>query len=124
MIDDEKAIGNLITGCAFELPESFLSFHRQYGAIKGELRIPPYWFQLWPVSDLLQANRNYQVQEFLAGWFAFGSSGGGEMLAFDAQATQPWKVYRVPFIGMDESQALFIAEDFTAFVQAINLVNP
>jgi hypothetical protein len=124
MIDYEKAIGNLIAICTFELPESFLSFHRQYGAIEGELRIPPYWFHLWSAEDLLKANQDYQVQELLPGWFAFGSSGGGEMLAFDARGTHPWKVYRVPFIGMDESQALFIAEDFMAFVQSINLANP
>ena len=123
MIDDERTIGSLIASCAFELPESFIRFHRQYGAVEGELRIPPYWFQLWSARDLLQANRDYKVQVFLPGWFAFGSSGGGEMLAFYTREPQPWKVYVIPFLAMTEAEARAIAEEFESFVEAMITAN-
>jgi hypothetical protein len=60
------------------------------------------------------------VQELMPDWFAFGTSGGGEILAFDTRTAQSWKVYAVPFITTNESDALLIADDFESFVKAVN----
>jgi hypothetical protein len=40
MIDDQEAIGDLIAECAFELPESYVNFLRQYGSIEGRTEHP------------------------------------------------------------------------------------
>ena len=51
--------------------------------------------------------------------FGFGSNGGGELFAFDTRTAQPWKVYMIPFISMDEEEALLVAEDVATFAHAI-----
>jgi hypothetical protein len=105
------------------LPEGYINLLRQHSLIgcpiEGELRIQPYWFRLWAADEVLQANLDYRVQEFMPGWFAFGSSGGGEIFAFDTRTAQPWKVYIVPCITINESEAILIAEDLEAFIKAI-----
>src|SRR5882724_1878542 len=56
--------------------------------------------QLWKVGDLVQFNREYEVEQCAPGLLLFGSSGGGEGFAFDLRdASQP--VVSVPFIVMD-----------------------
>jgi hypothetical protein len=101
------------------LPESYLNFLRQYGTLEGELSVQPCWFRVWAADDVMQANCDYQVQELLPGWFAFGSSGGGELFAFDTRTNRPWKVFMIPSIGMDETDAMVVAEDFESFVKTI-----
>lgn len=120
MVDD-SAIGNLIASCASPLPESYITFLRQCGPIEAEMSIPPYWIQLWSASDVLQANLSYRVDEFMPGWFAFGSSGGGEMFAFDTRRAHPWEVFMVPFVPLSESAAMLIARDFMSFIKAITV---
>jgi hypothetical protein len=119
MASREEAIQKLIAECGSILPESYLNFLRRYGTMEGELRVRPFWFRIWPADEVMEANRDDQVQEYLPGWLAIGSSGGGEMLAFDIRSNQPLKVFMIPFIGMDESEAMVVAEDFESFADAI-----
>jgi hypothetical protein len=39
------------------------------------------WFQLWPLAEVESRNEQYHVAEFAPELLAFGSDGGGEMLA-------------------------------------------
>lgn len=54
----------------------------------------------------------------MPGPFGFGSSGGGELLAFDTRRGSPWPVVMVPFIVMEEAAIVKIAEDFAGFLGA------
>ena len=54
------------------------------GCKEGGLSVEPGWFQLWPPAEIERWNREYQVAEFAPEFLGFGSSGGGELLAFDA----------------------------------------
>lgn len=60
----------------------------------------PGWFQLWPAEKVIEYNNSYKVAENVPGFFGFGSSGGGEMLAFDMRGGKPRKVVMIPFIVM------------------------
>lgn len=92
------------------LPADYLEFLALSNGGEGELGVEPGWFQLWPAEDVAALNAKYHVSEFLPGFTAFGSNGGGEMLAFGPDGA----VSMVPFIPMDAAEARIIAPNFTA----------
>lgn len=68
---------------------------------------PELEFQIWQVDELDEANADYEVAEFIPGYYAIGSDGGGEMLAIELASAQ---VFRIPFIPMDASERILVAE--------------
>ena len=115
----ESTIQSLIEGCNFELPDEYLTFLRFSSGGEGFLCIEPWYFQLWSAEEVVSYNDGYKVEEFLPGYFAIGSSGGGEMLAIRKADGSPCPVYMVPFIPMEESDAVQIASDFEMFAMAL-----
>ncbi len=97
------ALDGLIAGAGVELPEDYLAFLRLSNGGEGALGVDPGWFQIWPVEQVLQHQHGYKTDEFIPGFFGFGSSGGGELLAFDARVGKPWPVVMIPFIPMRPS---------------------
>ncbi len=77
-----------------------------------------------PTADVLANNREYQLTEFLPGFFGFGSNGGGELLALDCRGRPPWPVNMVPFIPLDAAEAQPVAADFGGFVRLLGRVCP
>jgi hypothetical protein len=114
----EATIKALSTTCDFALPKEYLSFLQYSNGGEGFLCIEPWYFQLWSTEELIEYNRGYNVEEFLPGWFAIGSSGGGEMLTIRKRDGSPCPVYMVPFIPMSEKDAVQIAHDFEMFAMA------
>ena len=74
---------------------------------------------MWPTVEVLTNNQEYQLPEFLPGFFGFGSNGGGELLALDCRLKQPWPVVMVPFIPLDAAEAQRVAADFGGFVRLL-----
>jgi hypothetical protein len=72
---------------------------------------------LWRVEELLRFNKEYQVDEYAPGLLLFGSSGGGEAFAFDVRKKEVQPVVSVPFVGMDLSEALPLADTFDGFLE-------
>jgi hypothetical protein len=72
---------------------------------------------LWKVEELLRFNREYQVDEYAPGLLLFGSSGGGEAFAFDMRREDVQPVVSVPFVGMDLSETLVLADTFDGFLE-------
>lgn len=115
----DAAIDVLIANCDFKLPVEYLSFLRYSNGGEGFLCIEPWYFQVWSTEEVIAYNQGYKVEEFLPGWFAIGSSGGGEMLAIRKREGSPCPVFMVPFIPMAESDAVQIAHDFEMFAMAL-----
>src|SRR5687767_4828563 len=115
----EDAIEALTAACGFKLPAEYLSFLRYSNGGEGLLCIEPWYFQLLSAEEVIEYNHGYNVEEFLPGWFAIGSNGGGEMLAIRKRDGSPCPVYMVPFIPMAESDAVQIAHDFEMFAMAL-----
>jgi hypothetical protein len=111
----QAAVGDLVAGAKTPLPVDYLAFLGESNGGEGELAVEPGWFVIWPAEEVLQRNAGYRVPETLAGFLAFGSSGGGEMLAFDTRRGLPYPVVAVPFIPMEADQALVVAQSFGAF---------
>ncbi|MCC7421083.1 MAG: hypothetical protein IT428_12445 [Planctomycetaceae bacterium] len=91
------------------------SYLREGHPSEGPLRVDPGWFQLWPLENIEQWNAEYEVPRYAPGFTGFGSSGGGEMLAFDSKGF----IYMIPFIGMDSCDAIKIADSWQQFVDSM-----
>ena len=77
---------------------------------------PKSYAMLWKVGELYRFNREYEVQKYAPGLLLFGSTGGGEGIAFDMR--EPSKlVVSVPFIGMDLKEIIPLAATFDGFLE-------
>ena len=113
---EEAVIRTLIAEAGVELPEEYLTFLRHSNG--GELDVTSGRFDFWPAKEIVKANRELGIGEFLPGFFAFGGDGGNELLAFDTRGPKPWAVYMVPMVVMSEEDAVAIAGDFASLLVA------
>jgi hypothetical protein len=95
------------------LPDEYVRYCAGSGLKEGGLSVQPLWFQLWAPSEVERLNRDYQVQVFAPGFLGFGSSGGGELLAFDVDG----RVFTVPFDDICKERAWLVAESWSGFVE-------
>ena len=114
-----EAVQKLMAEAHVELPDEYLELLRYSNGGEGNLAVEPGWFQLWPAEKVIEFNEGYEVNKFIPGFFGFGSSGGGEMLALDTREGRPYKVVRIPFIPMKAELARLVAEDFENFACAL-----
>lgn len=98
------------------LPPDYRQFLRFTDGGEGFIG-PNSYAMLWKISELLQFNREYEVQDYAPGLLVFGSSGGGEAYAFDLRVKGKNSVVSVPFVGMDLKEAVLIAETFDGFLE-------
>ncbi|WP_395748398.1 SMI1/KNR4 family protein [Prosthecobacter sp.] len=98
-----------------DLPPQYTGYFAGVGPKEGGLSVEPGWFQLWPPDEVPQWNHEYQVHEFAPGFLGFGSSGGGELLAFDSES----RIVMIPFIGMSAKEAKPVAASWGEFVEKI-----
>jgi hypothetical protein len=100
------------------LPPDYLAFLLLSNGGEGNLGVSPGWFSLWPAEEVAELNDAYKVADFLPGFVAFGSDGGGEMLAFRVTGEQAGHIFAVPFIPMEVASAIEIAPDFRSLLHA------
>lgn len=85
------------------------------GPWAGHWRVAPWYFELWAIEEVDGLNRAYRIAEALPNLLPFGTNGGGELLAFDPIG----QIVMVPFISMDEEEAVVVTSSWTAFAQKI-----
>ena len=95
------------------LPAQYVSYFTGGGRKEGGLTVEPGWFQLWPPDEVDRWNQDYHVQEFAPGFLGFGSSGGGELLAFDDDG----RIVMIPLISMSADEAKPVANSWSEFVE-------
>ncbi|HEY1011971.1 MAG TPA: SMI1/KNR4 family protein, partial [Herpetosiphonaceae bacterium] len=110
------AIARLLDESGLPLPPAYLVTLRWSDGPTGELPSLPYRFQLWPAAQVMEQNAGYELARWVPGFFGIGSSGGGELIAFDTRQAPPWPVCAIPWIPLDEQDMLVIAPDFMAFL--------
>jgi len=111
----EVAIQQLLSNSGIALPAAYLNHLRCSNGGEGDLSIEPYWVSFWKAEEVVELNRSYEVAQNIPGFFGFGSNGGGELLAFKVSDSEPFPIYRVPFIVMAQEDAVLIAQDFETF---------
>lgn len=104
------------------LPAEYLEFLKRANGAEGFVGENSY-IMLWKVDELAHLNRAYEVNEYAPGLLIFGSDGGGEAYGFDTRDAH-WPIIRVPFIGMDWSLAIPMANSFRAFMQVLYEAEP
>ena len=97
------------------LPDEYVRYCTGDGPKEGGLSVDPGWFQLWPLADSEQLNRDYRVVESVPRFVAFGTNGGGELLAFDPGG----RVFMIPFVPMSAEDARPVAASWSEFVAKI-----
>jgi cell wall assembly regulator SMI1 len=91
--------------------KNFMSTHDGGEGFVGEQ-----YLILWRAGELLEFNRDYEVEKYSPGLVLFGSNGGGEAFAFDARPGENMRIRIVPFIGMSLGDAKYVAESFEKFL--------
>ena len=104
---------DLEAGC--DLPKDYLNFMRHSNGGEGELGVQPGWFQLWEAENVIQFGIEYEVPKYAPGFFAFGSNGGGEILAFDLRNEAGRPIVALPCIGLEPNAAMRVAANFAEF---------
>lgn len=103
-----SAIDGLSTYLGSTLPESYIEFLKTHDG--GEGFIGDNYIIFWKAQEVVDFNREYEVDTYAPGIFLFASNGGSEGYGFDTvDAAIP--VVRIPFIGMDRQSAVSVASD-------------
>jgi hypothetical protein len=100
-----SAIATMVGQSGLALPADYLEFLRLCNGGDGFLDVLPCYLRIWPAEEVVGSNRDYQMPEYVPGFFGFGTSGGGEFFAFDTRGLQPWPVVSIPFIPMEAQLA-------------------
>jgi len=76
-----SAIADLSARVGVALPESYLEFLRAHNG--GEGFIGDNYIVFWEAEEVIDFNREYEVESYAPGIFLFASDGGGEGFGFD-----------------------------------------
>ncbi len=113
---DASALQQLEREAGFRLPEDYAWFLKQMDG--GEGFVGSAYLILWPVGDLLEMNKAYQVAEYAPGLLLFGSNGGGEAFAFDTRK-EDRSIVSVPFVGMELTLVRPLGSNFKGFLEEL-----
>lgn len=117
-------VANLVAGAPVRLPAEYLGLLRLHDGGEGVLGAEPGWFEIWPAAVVLTANSECRAAGLPTGFFGFGSSGAGEMLALDCRSGPPYPVVMMPFIPFNAATAQQVASDFGEFVRLLGRAGP
>lgn len=112
-------IAALMRESVVPLPPEYVAFLVESDGGDGELGVRPGWCQLWPAAQVVALNSSYEIQAELPGFLAFGSSGAGELFAFDGRRPGPFPVVSIPYVPLGPEEASPVAPDFASFVRLL-----
>lgn len=102
------AFDGLSPHLGIKLPESYIEFLKKHDG--GEGFIGDSYIIFWKADELIDFNREYEVERYAPGIFLFASNGGGECYGFDTE-DEAMPIVRIPFIGMDRKYAISVASN-------------
>lgn len=115
----QREIVALRNRCPPGLPDAYFKLLAFSNGGEGPLPVAPFNFVLDSTTQVL--DEVWMRDNGLEGLFAFGGTGGGELVALDMRAGQaPWPVVSVDMIAGLSSLCL-IATDFDAFLELIGI---
>lgn len=95
----------------FTLPEGFISFCKE--ANGADISTDEKFILLWVLTDMMELNKGYKVEEYAPEFFIFGSDSGD--MAFAIEKITGY-IYQMPFIGISKKESIFISKSFTGFI--------
>lgn len=98
----------------FNLPLGFIDFFKE--ANGAEINTEDCFVLLWPLTDMVQLNKEYNVEEYASEFFIFGSDGGDTAFAIERWTGN---IFDMPFIGMSKEEAIFRSKTFPDFLEGL-----
>ncbi|MEN2416225.1 SMI1/KNR4 family protein [Flavobacterium mesophilum] len=98
----------------FILPEGFIAFFKE--ANGADISTDEKFVVLWELTDMIELNLDYNVEEYAPEFFIFGSDGGDTAFAIEKSTGD---IYEMPFIGMSKEEAIFLNKTFMEFIDKI-----
>lgn len=116
------ALARLRNAAPVVLPETYYALLAFSNGGEGELAERPLWFQLYPAEIALKEFERGMADKFFPGFVFFGSSGGGEGVAFDARHSAPWPIVSIDRTNIDRRESVrLVAADFDRFLELVGV---
>jgi hypothetical protein len=103
-----SVVDGLKASLRVELPKDYTEFLKQHNG--GEGFVNDSYIIFFKAEELVDFNREYEVEKYAPGILLFASNGGGEAYGFDTQDPN-MSIVRVPFVGMSRKLALKTARN-------------
>jgi len=105
---DAAVVDALSSNLGVTLPKHYTKFLKEHNG--GEGFIGESYIIFFKAEELVDFNREYQVEKYAPGILLFASNGGGEAYGFDTHDVE-MPIVRIPFIFMERQSAETIARD-------------
>lgn len=110
----KQEVENFLKQIDFKLPQGFIEFFKDSNG--ADISSDENYIVLWALTDMIQLNRDYKVDEYAPDFFIFGSNGGGTAYAVKKSTSD---IYEIPFIGMSNEEAVFRNKTFSEFIEGL-----
>jgi len=95
----------------FEFPKDYISCMENLE--DNEINSENGYIELFPLNELEEINKEYETEKFVSNFIAIGTNGGGVGIFINKKNNN---IYSIPFIGMEESDAILLASSFSEFL--------
>ncbi|KAB0265146.1 SMI1/KNR4 family protein [Microvirga brassicacearum] len=73
---------------------------------EGPLSVQPLWFCLYPAEEVVEIAQAGTFREFFPNLFVIGGSGGGDAVAFDLRASEPYPLVEFDMTNIDLAESV------------------
>ncbi len=95
----------------FEFPEDYIAFMNELK--DNELNSESDYIELFPLNELEKINEEHETPVYAPNYITIGTNGGGVGIFINKENM---KIYSIPFVGMEESDAVLLANSFSEFI--------
>lgn len=95
----------------FEYPEDYQLYVNDLE--DNEIYSDSGFIELFSLDELEEINKEYETESYVPNFTAIGTNGGGVGIFINKKNN---KIYSIPFVGMEEKDAIFLANSFTEFI--------
>lgn len=95
----------------FEYPDDYLSYVNKLQ--DNEIFTENGYIELFPFEKLEEINKEYETDTYVPDFTTIGTNGGGVGIYINKKNSQ---IYSIPFVGMDESDAILLGNSFSEFI--------
>jgi cell wall assembly regulator SMI1 len=114
----DEDIANLERELSFTIPDEYRALLRASNGGEGPLKTCPLRLCLYDVAFAREIWKDPFYREQYAGYFFFGSSGGGDSIAIDIGSGQAGSIVTIDCIAGEDSKEV-IAPDFLHFLGSV-----
>jgi hypothetical protein len=109
-----KEVESFLKEIKFKLSIGFIDFFKETNG--ADISSDQKYILLWPLTDMIQLNKEYNVDVYAPEFFIFGSDGGDTAYAIEKKTGY---IFEMPFIGMSKEEAVIICQSFSDFIKSI-----